>query len=160
MLATQEAQVIPVMRMKHFCTSILAELVVVEPAPLLATTLWRGFISEGSEGLELTWAVGPEFSRLWVPDAGSEEEMEQRKWLWHVVSECEFAVTETGWRLKLSYPKKARPGRLELKNESAYNLLNSTSWQAGVSLNPTRKGPFSLRALPVILESILVWFPW
>lgn len=55
MLATQEAQVIPVTQMKHFWTFIsLPAQVDCDPVPLLTPALLDDCKSERSEGPELT----------------------------------------------------------------------------------------------------------
>lgn len=74
MLATQEAQVIPVTLMKHFCNLIseldrwLAE-VVCDSVPLLTPALQADWKPEASEVPELT---GLDFSWiLWIRPTGS-----------------------------------------------------------------------------------------
>ncbi len=69
MLATQEAQVIPTMQMKHFCTLISLPEVGCDPVPLLTPVLLGGCKSERSGG--------PELRMLF---AGSAKKEEQSQW--------------------------------------------------------------------------------
>lgn len=54
MLATQEAQVIPVTQMKHFCTLTSLPVVLCDRVPLLTPALFCDFKSRRSESPEKT----------------------------------------------------------------------------------------------------------
>lgn len=75
MLATQEAQVIPVTQMKHFCTLIWLPEVACDPVPLLTPALLDGK-SERSESPESPELAGRDCSRPWML-FGSVEKEEQ-----------------------------------------------------------------------------------
>lgn len=76
MLATQEAQVIPITDTEHFCTLTSAQLgrELCDPVPLLTPALLGDGKSERPEGPELT---GLGLLWLWVLRPGSEEKKVQ-----------------------------------------------------------------------------------
>lgn len=77
MLATQEAQVIPVTQMKHFCTLVALPEADWDAAPLLNPALLTDCKSRRSNGPELT-GLGLSWHWMLLTDSAKKKKTERR----------------------------------------------------------------------------------
>lgn len=108
MLATQEAQVIPMTQMKHFWALISFPEVACDPVPLLTPGLFDDAKWGRSGGPELT---GHDFSWLWILFANSVEKKEQSDLI---------NINESGLNITRQYDTTAPP--------QLYSLTETLAW--------------------------------